>query len=417
VVVLSFWATWCEPCARELPQLQALLDAERKRGLEVLAVNVGESAEVALPFARSLELSLPVGVADKSLREAFEVLSLPVVALIDRQGRVRWRWDGYRSGLEEQIVAQTRVLLSEDGPPTTEVGTFLAGGERLRVEWMREAPARVEGLAVLPQADTVGSVLVGAGRSLVLYDEQGRTVRAIKTPVSVGRLQASPVLHGGQFELLSFRPGGRDLLSVRFPGAAFEEWSVEAPVFDAACQPPTEPESEPSFLLASLDGLLRSGSGGRAASVVGTSAGGANSVVALGPRSAAGTAVLGLDGRIRWLDERGEATAESVAPRNAWSLIGGAATGTGVGAAPPGVIAAVVGRFLDEDEAQVALATEAGQLLILGTEEGRTLLRIRWEGISALAAGDLLADGRDELVVAAGRRVAVLAGPDSELTE
>jgi hypothetical protein len=81
------------------------------------------------------------------------------------------------------------------------------------------------------------------------------------------------------------------------------------------------------------------------------------------------------------------------------------------------VIAAVVGRFLEEGEAQVALATEAGQLLILGTEEGRTLLRIRWEGISALAAGDLLADGRDELVVAAGRRVAVLAGPVSESTK
>jgi thiol-disulfide isomerase/thioredoxin len=414
VVVLSFWATWCEPCVQELPALQALLDAERDRGLDVLAINVGESAEIALPFMRWLELSLPVGIADRPLREAFDVKSLPVVALVDRSGRVRLRWDGYKPGLEDRIAARARELLAEESPPSTEVATVLSGGARMRVEWLREARARVEGIALLPRSEGgARGLLAGDGRSLVQYDALGRIIRTIKTPVSVGRLRVAETAEDG-FEVLSFRPGSRELLTLHLPGGVPEEGSVDTPVFDAAALSGGDEETAPAFLLAALGGLLRHGGGEKGPGRVGEFDEGANSVVVLGPASPTRTAILDLSGRVRWLDESGGIVGESRAPAGAWSLIGGAATGAGVGVAPAGVTASAIGRFLDVDEPQAAVATAAGQLLILGVDSGRTLLRLRWDGVTALAAGDLLADGRDELAVAAGRHVAVLTAGDAE---
>ena len=52
VVVVNFWATWCPPCIEELPTIQDLWDDTHGSGLEVLAVNVGESAETIETFLR-----------------------------------------------------------------------------------------------------------------------------------------------------------------------------------------------------------------------------------------------------------------------------------------------------------------------------------------------------------------------------
>jgi thiol-disulfide isomerase/thioredoxin len=42
VVILNFWATWCEPCVQEMPYLQALYAANQERGLRLIAINLGE---------------------------------------------------------------------------------------------------------------------------------------------------------------------------------------------------------------------------------------------------------------------------------------------------------------------------------------------------------------------------------------
>jgi peroxiredoxin len=51
VVVLNFWATWCEPCRVEMPVLQALSDRYERRGLRVVGVNMGETAGMIREWA------------------------------------------------------------------------------------------------------------------------------------------------------------------------------------------------------------------------------------------------------------------------------------------------------------------------------------------------------------------------------
>ncbi len=56
-VIINFWATWCGPCALEMPHLQSIFDRYRAEGLRVLAVNTGESADLIAAWQAHYDLS------------------------------------------------------------------------------------------------------------------------------------------------------------------------------------------------------------------------------------------------------------------------------------------------------------------------------------------------------------------------
>jgi len=90
LVWVNFWATWCDPCKRELPDIQRLHDELEDRGLVVLEVNRQESAERALGFWRDLELDLPI-LLDRSgaVFDQYRLRGLPDSFFIDRDGVLR----------------------------------------------------------------------------------------------------------------------------------------------------------------------------------------------------------------------------------------------------------------------------------------------------------------------------------------
>jgi peroxiredoxin len=60
VVVINFWATWCEPCRLEMPELQRLYEQQRDNGLHVVGVNLGESASTAQQWVDELGLTFDI---------------------------------------------------------------------------------------------------------------------------------------------------------------------------------------------------------------------------------------------------------------------------------------------------------------------------------------------------------------------
>lgn len=95
IVVLNLWATWCPPCRAEMPDLQRFSDAYADRGVVVVGVNQGESAQRARAFAHSLGIAYPIWLDGRQqYGRAFTALGLPTTVVVDRNGTVVRGYDG-----------------------------------------------------------------------------------------------------------------------------------------------------------------------------------------------------------------------------------------------------------------------------------------------------------------------------------
>jgi hypothetical protein len=376
----------------------------------VLAINVEESAGLAMSYAKALGLTMPIGESSEALLEVFDTRELPVVAVTGRDGRVRGRWVGYQRGVEKKISTMARELLDEQAPPSKPVAQVLLGGGALRVAWMRTVPGLVEGLVLAPESAEERTILVAAGKSLIEYDALGQTLETREAPAFIGRLARSEPTEDGAYRVLGFRPGSPDLILFEMPEGTHQAWSVESPVFDATIERSNGGggDAPPAVVLATLSGLQRTTGADDSPREVEAIRAGVSSVLEIVSHKRLRWAVLDLEGRLTWLNAEYRAVKEAQAPPNSWTLAGGGDPRVGLAVAPEGVIAVAAGRFLTGRGPQLALATDSGQLLILEESTGNQIFRARWDGINALAAGDLLGGETDELVVAAGGRVAVL---------
>jgi cytochrome c biogenesis protein CcmG/thiol:disulfide interchange protein DsbE len=89
VVVLNFWASWCEPCRAESPLLQRWHKRLEKRNATVLGVDVQDVSDDARSFAAKYGLTYPMlrdGPGD--IRDEFGILGLPETFVVDRRGRI-----------------------------------------------------------------------------------------------------------------------------------------------------------------------------------------------------------------------------------------------------------------------------------------------------------------------------------------
>ena len=90
-LLLNLWATWCGPCKIETPQLMALGEKYRARGLALVGLNVDETPEVVRAFAQELKVNYPmlIGLNQKGLLEAVGYEGeLPLSLLIKADGTI-----------------------------------------------------------------------------------------------------------------------------------------------------------------------------------------------------------------------------------------------------------------------------------------------------------------------------------------
>jgi peroxiredoxin len=90
VVLLEFWATWCEPCDRQIPHLNAWHKKYAAKGLAILALS-DEEADKVQQYAQQNHLNYPIATdPDDRVRSQFLVSGLPTTILIDKTGVVRY---------------------------------------------------------------------------------------------------------------------------------------------------------------------------------------------------------------------------------------------------------------------------------------------------------------------------------------
>lgn len=88
-VFLNFWGTWCGPCKQEFPYMANQYEVFKDRGVEIVAVNVGESNIAVKNFMDAYGVNFPVAMdKDRQVTEAYDITPLPTTFLINPEGKV-----------------------------------------------------------------------------------------------------------------------------------------------------------------------------------------------------------------------------------------------------------------------------------------------------------------------------------------
>jgi thiol-disulfide isomerase/thioredoxin len=115
VVIMTFWASWCGPCLHELPVLAHMQSVVGKDALEVIAVNWNEPRSEVANFARrNRKLDLEYVLDSKgATAEIFGVRAIPLMFVLDHEGRIDAVHQGYSEQALPQIMEQVLALLPE----------------------------------------------------------------------------------------------------------------------------------------------------------------------------------------------------------------------------------------------------------------------------------------------------------------
>ena len=112
VVLINFWATWCEPCRQEMPSIQRLRDKFAGKPFVVLAINVDEPDARVRRFLEQTLLDLPVLMdPNKTATRGWGVRVMPTTFLVGPDGRIRYRSMGDMDWSTDAVVGTVSRLL------------------------------------------------------------------------------------------------------------------------------------------------------------------------------------------------------------------------------------------------------------------------------------------------------------------
>jgi thiol-disulfide isomerase/thioredoxin len=111
VLVVDFWATYCKPCEKEFPKLQALADKHAGSVL-VYGLSEDESTDGIAAFVKKTGVRFPIGWDQgNAISQRYKLEKMPTSYVVDKKGIIRFVHGGYGEGEEESIARQVDELL------------------------------------------------------------------------------------------------------------------------------------------------------------------------------------------------------------------------------------------------------------------------------------------------------------------
>lgn len=111
VILLDFWATWCDPCREQIPHFVELQNKYRDQGLQLIGISMDDEPDPVRDFYRQFKMNYPVVMGNAKAGELYGgVLGLPIAFLIGRDGRIYYKHIGTSdlAVVESQIVSLLR---------------------------------------------------------------------------------------------------------------------------------------------------------------------------------------------------------------------------------------------------------------------------------------------------------------------
>lgn len=117
VVLLDFWATWCEPCTKELPELEKLHRELAAQGVVVVGVSLDKERKNALELSTTLKLTFKLlHDPEGKVAELYDPPKMPSSYIIDRDGVVRFVNEGFTGAADVAKLKRQLVQLSQQKP-------------------------------------------------------------------------------------------------------------------------------------------------------------------------------------------------------------------------------------------------------------------------------------------------------------
>ncbi|MEC8915654.1 MAG: TlpA disulfide reductase family protein [Candidatus Neomarinimicrobiota bacterium] len=113
-LLIDFWATWCKPCKKVMKHLDRYHQAYGNHGFKVLMINqdTPRSLGKVKSYIRSKKHTFYVGLdPNQETAKKLNGQIMPTLILVDRDGTIQWRHQGYIPGEEEEIERQIRIAL------------------------------------------------------------------------------------------------------------------------------------------------------------------------------------------------------------------------------------------------------------------------------------------------------------------
>lgn len=112
VVYVDFWASWCGPCRKSFPWMNALQQRHGAAGLQVVAINVDEKREDAAAFLARVPANFtiaydPAGATPR----AYGIKGMPSSALVGRDGKLLWMHTGFNEADQDKLEERIRAAL------------------------------------------------------------------------------------------------------------------------------------------------------------------------------------------------------------------------------------------------------------------------------------------------------------------
>ncbi len=115
LTIVDFWATWCRPCLRAIPELNMIYDIYTDKGVGIIGINCDgpRSASKVIPLSRSLQIQYPVlRDMDATVMKRLNLSAFPTLVLAGSRGEVLWIHEGFVPGDEELIKEKIDKYLS-----------------------------------------------------------------------------------------------------------------------------------------------------------------------------------------------------------------------------------------------------------------------------------------------------------------
>ncbi|MRR34033.1 TlpA family protein disulfide reductase [bacterium] len=114
VLVVEFFATWCEGCKDSLPHLINYNKQYGKQGLQILGLNPGvrgDSVDVVRQFMREKQINFPVALVDDDLLIDYGISPIPAIFIIDKKGVLVQKFVGFTPEIKKEMEATIKSLL------------------------------------------------------------------------------------------------------------------------------------------------------------------------------------------------------------------------------------------------------------------------------------------------------------------